>query len=252
MPDEEQPPALPESRSDRVIKVAMSLSECEQEELRIALNALRVRRITNRLSDLGSCFVVSLHSGALFGVFMGLLIGSLDGIYAGATFGLLAGLLVFAASTIASTLFCGLTMTVILAIVYKLMYPRTAARLSSGQPATFQHDDLEIPLSLSESYSVCKSTLEATKGTRVEKADENSGDIRAVTQMSWRSPGEAVGVKLESIDANRTRAKIYSKDIYNSWGLGKNRKNVRVLKSAIADAANVHQLLRDHEQRKEP
>ncbi len=248
MPDDELPAALPESRSQRVINVALSLSECEQEELRIALHAHRLRKMTNRMSDWGSCLSIALHSGALFGITVGLMIGFTDAVYAGMSFGLLAGVLVFFVSTIISAAFCGLAMTAILAILYKTMYQQTLARLSSGKTNTFQHEELEIPLSIAESFSVCKSTLEATKGARVETSDEKNLEIRAVTKMSWKSPGEAVGVKLEPIDENRTRAKIYSKDLFNSWGLGKNQSNVRCLKTAINDAANVHQLLRDHEQ----
>lgn len=248
MPDEELPTALPESRSKRVINVALSLSECEQEELRIALNALRLAKMTNRMSDWRSCFLVALHSGALFGITVGLMIGFTDAVYASMNFGLLAGALVFFVSTILSAAFCGLAMAAILAFLYKTMYQQTLARLSSGKTNTFQHEDLEIPLSIAESFSVCKNTLEATRGARVEKSDEINHEIRAVTKMSWKSPGESVGVKLEAIDENRTRAKIYSKDLFNSWGLGKNLSNVRCLKTAISDAANVHQLLRDHEQ----
>lgn len=243
MTDKESLPATAETRCDRVIKVVLSLSECEQEELRSTLATLRLSRLTARLGDWQTCLAVALHSGAIFGLFFGVLIGLLS---IDPTLGLLRTIIAFSIASIYSGVFCGALMTLILACTYRVAYPHLLANLVNKKTTTFQVEEFDLQLPASECLTLCRTAIEATKGARIDKLDETSGEIRAVKRMSWSSPGEAIGMKLDQIDSERTRVKVYSKDLFNSWALGKNRANVRKLKAAIEEAAQVHRILRDH------
>ena len=245
MTDKDSLPAIHETRSDRVLKVVQSLSECEQEQVRWALNTMRLQRLNKRLADWKTAFLVGMQPGIVFGLIFGLFEGlrcSLPQLSYGVGVFLFSFIVLFVGICVS----CSIGMAVALAFVYKLLYPRILANLVAGKTSTFRAQKFEMPLPADECLKVCKTAFEARKGTRLEHLDEKHHELRATTRMSWSSPGESIGVKLDPVDANTTVATVYSKELFNSWGLGKNARNVKELKASIEESAHVHKILLEH------
>lgn len=240
MQEKDQAESLPIRRSDRVIKIARALSDCEREELRLALNEARMSELTGRLDTWNKCFRAAVHPSIGFGVFYGLVIVLVS---IRSTFSV-GGLLELAVLFAACTAMTSAVMTLVLALSYRLLYPRVHRNLQAGKSSTFFADNLEIPLSLQESLQICQASLQGLKGFRLEKVDQASGYLQACSKMTVSSPGERVEIKLEPASQQCTMARIYSKDLYNSWPFGKNRKNVQVIKTLLEEAVTVHNLLK--------
>lgn len=245
MPESEsQLPVPSESRVDRIEQIVRSLSDFEQDELRMKLGVTQLQDTCRRLLVWRNSLALGLHTMMFCGVFFGLIMGLFAGIGVGMQAGLWVGLATFAGTAIGAGFFFGLFMAAYMIGLMRFMMPRFVKNLGQRKSAAFQVLELQLPLPVSEGFEVCLSSLSATRGIRMESVDRDNGSVRGVTALTWRSPGEVVGVKVDQGAADTTRVRVYSKALFTGLDFGKNRANVSKLAKSIEDAGQVHAILK--------
>ncbi len=241
---ESQMPVTSESRVDRIELIVNSLSDFEQDELRMKLGVRQQQDYCRRLLDWRNSLALGLHSMIYCGVFFGIFMGTFAGIATGLQAGLVAGLAVFAGTALGAGFFFGLLMAAYMIGLMRFFMPRFTKNLRQQRSAAFQVHELQLPLPAPEAFEVCLSSLSATKGIRLEAIDRENGTVRGISPLSWRSPGEVVGAKIDSIAPDVSRVRVYSKALFTILDFGKNRANVFSLSKSIEDAGQVHAVLR--------
>jgi hypothetical protein len=221
-----------------------SLSDFERDELRFKLSATEFQDYCLRVKDWRNLMPLALHLTLFCGGFFGIFMGAFAGCVAGLKSGFLAGLGLFLTTAFSAGLIFGLCMAVGMICLIRFFIPRLMKKLSQRKSMMFTVNEFEISLPSAEAFEVCLSSLSGQRGVRVETTNREQGAMSALTSLSWKSPGEIIGVKLDTIATDRSRVRVYSKYLLSGLDFGKNEQNVRTLSKCINEAVHVHSILK--------
>lgn len=114
--------------------------------------------------------------------------------------------------------------------------PRLVKYLKAHKGA-LQIEDVQLAVPVSKAFDQCFASLSAIKGMRIAVADRENGILRAVTGLSWQSPGEVVGVEISALGPDASAVCVYSKPL-SLFGLdfGRCKSNVTLLSRLIGTA----------------
>lgn len=239
-------PAPVESRVDQIFRITSALSEFERDELRFKLIAMHLNDHCRRLAEPKNVIAFGLHTLTISGAVVGLAVGAVAGLMAAATSGPLQGLLWFVCGALGGGGCFGLFMAIFLVLNLRMSFKRIAKNLSSTKSSLYHVDEIELPLLADQAYDVCKTEVEAKKWLRVEALDKGNMAISATANATFRSPGELVGIKIESVPDGRVRVRIYSRALFTTTDFGKNHWNVRMLSDSIKKHGDAVSLLADY------
>jgi superfamily I DNA and/or RNA helicase len=102
--------------------------------------------------------------------------------------------------------------------------------------AVVQKKFMELDLSFDNVYDECIKSITAVKKCEIESEDRKSGEIKALTSLSWKSFGENIQFKIWSSENGRTRIQILSRPKLKTTlvDYGKNIENVLKLSSFLS------------------
>lgn len=226
-------PSLPSNdqiRTNQIDQIVNSLSEFEQDELRMKLFATHLHDTWNRLMDKRYSLALNWEYVKISGLFVGIL-GLLVGIIIGWKGGFIVGLNTFAAVLAGGCLWglCG-------AGFAKFYMPRLIKNLDPRKSGALQVRELQVPLLGPEAFEACISSLSAIKDIKIEAINRENKTLRAITASNWRSPGEVIGVKIEQLTPDASKIHVYSKT-FSLLDFGKNRNSVDRLAKSIEYAS---------------
>jgi len=236
-------PIVQDSRLTRIKRIVEALSDFEQDEIAYEIQSRKVKKAHAYLADLKNLIRLSLFTGLIAGAAGGILTGfciwftalSLGGTTS--IFTLLALSLTFGAMYMAGT-------SAFVFVVLKLLTLTPARNLIVQSNKSFRVQKVEVPVPINEGVELSLTALAAKRGWRIQSINRQEGTISAQTAASLRSPGELVGIKVDSLTEDSSMVSIYSKPILTSMDFGKSGQNVSRLAKEIEEAGLVHQLLK--------
>ncbi len=221
------------SRLARLESIIDSLSEFEQDEIRLKLMYLEARNHVRLVENWKSTLAVAFHIFPFFFIILSIsvIIPSLIfQFHFIANFNLLLLFSLIALFSLISTVFAilGIMLTIpSLNILYAIKKARQ-----------FQVNHFEIPLDIDDSLHICQAVLYSKSDVIIESVDTVNNIIKARTKFSFRSPGELIGINIYPISPKSSKVSVYSKSLFPSIDLGKNYSNVILLTNLITQAAN--------------
>jgi hypothetical protein len=239
-----QLPVNSETRVDKIEQIVHSLSDFEQDELRMRLSFAQLQDTCVRLQDWRNSLAIGLHTMMFAGVSFGLFTGLFMAITFGLRNGFTAAISTFAYTAVFGGFLFGLCMAAYMVASIRFFMPRLTKNLGDRRSVLFQLQETSLPLPAREALEVCITALSATKGTRLEAIDRENGTVRAVLPMSWRSPGELVGAKVDAASDDISRIRVYSRALYTGLDLGKTRANVVTLTRLIEESGHAQAVIR--------
>lgn len=203
----------------RVGKVFNSLSEFEQDELRIRLVVMHLRRFANWRNT----FSIFVHLLMILMAVASILIPiswTFGGLRAASCMGL--GVLEFALGA---------------GIGVAFVASKVKSRKKDPLPSALQVHELRLGVSASQAFETCLAYISAS-GIRVQEVDRESRTLCAIMPMSWKSAGELVGVKIDQlVSSSQCGVRVYSRPLYiGAPDFGKHRSNILLLSKAIEEA----------------